>query len=112
MKCAPAGLTRGEQGICMTARYIVINDMLATSEQLDQGGQRVYRYSLIPLVPAAHPDAKGYAIHFWIIGSGSGDCGFSGQFARVDIAEPEIAKGSAIPENKAAVNGIDIDFRG
>jgi hypothetical protein len=98
MKCAAMGLTHGQQGICVTAGYMVINDMFAAVEQLDQRGKRVYRYPLISLAPAAHPGTEGDAIHFRIIGSGSDGSGFPGQFARVGIAEPEIAKGSAIPE--------------
>ncbi len=80
--------------------------------RLDQGGERIYRYSLVSLASAAHPGAQGDAIHFRIIGSGGSGCGFPGQFARINIAEPEVAKGSAIPEDQAAVNGIGIDFRG
>lgn len=112
MKRAAMGMAGGQQGVCMTTGYMAIGGMLAAIEQLDQGGERIYRYSLVSLASAAHPGAQGDAIHFRIIGSGGSGCSFPGQFARVDIAEPEIAKGSAIPEDQAAVDGIGIDFRG
>ena len=110
MKRPAIGKAGIEYGFHMAARNMVMNAVFAAVQELDYGSKGIDRYALIAFLSSSHAGTKRNAINFPIMGGSNDRDGFFYDRACADIAEPEIAKSGAIPENQAAIDGISPDL--